>query len=259
VGRFTADWLALREPADAAARSDALASAFAGKARRIIDLATGTGANVRYLAPRLTGAQHWVAVDDDVGLLAAFAPPAGASVAKLRLDLARALDDLPLAGSDLVTAAALLDLVSASWLRRLAARCAEAGVGVLFALSYDGRIEWSPSEPGDERMRELVNRHQLGDKGFGPALGPEAVGTAVDAFGALGYAMQTAPSDWKLGPESAALQAALIDGWLAAAVEITPGEADALRSWAERRQAHVAAGRSRLRVGHVDMAGQPVR
>jgi SAM-dependent methyltransferase len=256
---FTSGWLRLREPADAAARSATLAAAFAGSARRIVDLATGTGANVRYLAPRFPNAQHWLAVDDDDALLAAFAPPAGANVSKLRLDLAHALDGLPLEGSDLITASALLDLVSESWLRRLAERCAGVGADVLFALTYDGRIEWSPAEDGDELVRSLVNRHQLGDKGFGPALGPRAADAAVAAFGALGYAMRTAPSDWLLGAESAALQAALIEGWHSAAVEIAPGGRDALNAWMERRRAHVAAGRSRLCVGHLDVAGKPAR
>jgi SAM-dependent methyltransferase len=256
VTSFTAAWLSLREPADNAARSEALAAEFAG-AGRIVDLASGTGANIRYLAPRLGGAPEWLAVDHDVRLLAALAPPAGARVSTLRLDLAQALDELPLDGCDLVTASALFDLVSASWLRRLAARCAEARAGVLFALTYDGRIEWSPGEDGDERVRGHINRHQLGDKGFGPALGPGAAEAAVTAFGAVGYEIRTAPSDWKLGSESPALQAALIDGWSAVAAEIAPADGAALRDWARRRRAHVAAGASRLRLGHVDLGGRP--
>ena len=256
---FTAEWLSLREPADAAARSDALAAGFAGTRSRIVDLASGTGANIRYLAPRArrrirTGSPSI----DDPRLLAALAPPAGARVSTLRLDLARALDDLPLAGCDLVTASALLDLVSASWLHRLAARCAEARVGVLFALTYDGRIEWSPAEEGDELVRTLVNRHQLGDKGFGPALGPGAAAAASAAFTAVGYEVREESSDWNLGPESFALQTALIDGWTSAAAETAPAEANVLRDWAKRRRAHVAAGHSRLRVGHLDISGTPV-
>jgi len=230
---------------------------FAGTARRIVDLASGTGANIRYLAPRLGGVLQWLAVDHDPRLLAALVPPAGAKVSTLRLDLARELDDLPLDGCDLVTASALLDLVSEPWLVRLAARCAEARAGVLFALTYDGRIEWSPQEDADELVRGLINRHQLGDKGFGPALGPRGAAAAVAGFNAAGYEMRAAPSDWDLGPEAPVLQSALIEGWIAAAAEIAPGEAEALGDWARRRRAHVAAGASRVRLGHVDLAGRP--
>ena len=259
IASFSAEWLALREPADAAARSAALADAFATRARRIVDLACGTGANIRFLAPRLPRASDWLAVDNDARLLAALLSPEGATVSTLQLDLAHALDELPLAGRDLVTASALLDLVSAPWLARLAARCADAGSDVLFALTFDGRIEWSPGDEGDERVRELINRHQLRDKGFGAALGPAAAAAAESTFGALGYEVRTAPSHWTLGPESPALQAALVDGWAAAAAEIAPGQDDALRGWARRRRALVAVGRSRLRVGHVDLAGSRSR
>lgn len=256
---FSAEWLALRESADAAARSTELADAFAPGARRIVDLACGTGANIRFLAPRLPRASDWLAVDNDARLLAALAPPAGAKVSTLPLDLAHALDELPLAGRDLVTASALLDLVSAPWLARLAARCAEAGADALFALTYDGRIEWSPGDEGDGHVRELINRHQLRDKGFGAALGPGAGPAVVATLSALGYDVRTAPSDWNVGPESPALQTALINGWALAAAEVAPGDGDALREWAKRRRAHVAAGASRLRVGHLDVAGQFAR
>ena len=90
-------------------------------------------------------------------------------------------------GRDLVTASALLDLVSEYWLGALAAMCREKQSVVLFALSYDGRITCSPTEPADEAIRSLVNRHQRTDKGFGPALGPGAAGQASDLFEALGY------------------------------------------------------------------------
>jgi SAM-dependent methyltransferase len=260
MSRFSADWLDLRERADAAARATHLVARFAGRAARIVDLGAGTGANLRYLAPRLGGAQDWVAVDRDPALLGAVAsrpPPAGVRVRTLALDLDRSLEALPLDGCDLVTASALLDLVSAAWLERLAGACATAGANALFALSYDGRIEWSPAEAADARVRELLNLHQLGDKGFGPALGPAAGAAAVRRFAALGYAMEQAASDWVLGPESNALQAALVEGWLGAALALAPGEHIALHRWATARRVHIAEGVSRLRVGHIDIAGTP--
>jgi hypothetical protein len=59
-------------------------------------------------------------------------------------------------GRQLVTASALLDLVSEPWLQALAVRCREHASAVLFALNYDGRIQCWPEEPGDEQVRELV-------------------------------------------------------------------------------------------------------
>jgi cyclopropane fatty-acyl-phospholipid synthase-like methyltransferase len=65
-----APWLRLREPADADARSVALARAVARHAGahdpvRVLDLACGTGANLRYLAPHLPGGSDgdsWTAI-----------------------------------------------------------------------------------------------------------------------------------------------------------------------------------------------------
>lgn len=255
---FSADWLALREPADARARSAALAARFAAGVQRAADLATGTGANIRYLAPRLGGATEWLAVDDDPALLAAHVAPAGTSVRTLRLDLARSLEAVPLLGCDLVSASALLDLVSAGWLDRLVAACARARAAVLFALTYDGRIEWSPSDAADARVRELVNRHQRRDKGFGPALGPGAAAAAAARFAARGYGVERARSDWVLGPTDARLQQALVDGWLAAALEVAPAERAALTAWAERRRELAVRGAATLTVGHQDLAGWPL-
>ena len=73
---FDAGWLALRCPADTAARADTLnrlahdwLRARAGRPLRLIDLGSGSGANPHYLAPRLPGPQHWLLVDHDPALL----------------------------------------------------------------------------------------------------------------------------------------------------------------------------------------------
>jgi SAM-dependent methyltransferase len=70
--RFDADWLALREPFDHAARSLHLARRFAGRlpARpRLVDLGAGTGSMFRYLAPIIGRGQDWTLVDADAALL----------------------------------------------------------------------------------------------------------------------------------------------------------------------------------------------
>ena len=70
--RFDAAWLALREPFDAAARSTALAERLAAAlpARpRLVDLGAGGLSLLRWLAPRLGRAQHWVCLDADSELL----------------------------------------------------------------------------------------------------------------------------------------------------------------------------------------------
>src|SRR5690349_901964 len=118
------NWLALREPADIGARSMALTRLIAEKlprdrAVRIVDLGTGTGANVRYLASHLPAQQEWLIVDRDPALLAeaaaALRPLRNVDVETFETNLGD-LDGTILTRRDLVTASALLDLVSDTWL-----------------------------------------------------------------------------------------------------------------------------------------------
>ena len=160
-------------------------------------------------------------------------------------------------GRVLVTASALLDLVSEPWVASLCAMCRRTGAVVLLALTYNGRISCSPAEPEDEMVRLLVNRHQHGDKGFGPAFGPDAPARAEEHFARLGYDVTRAASDWVLTPDEGLLQQQLLDGWAEAATAIEPGEAPRISEWNARRQAHVAAGRSRIVVGHDDLVAIP--
>ncbi|WP_018872104.1 class I SAM-dependent methyltransferase [Thioalkalivibrio sp. ALJ16] len=260
---FDPDWLQLREPADHAARPEALATALrealagAGSAViRVTDLGSGTGSNLRYLAPRLPRPQHWRLVDHDAGLLAqALAPCAGVEIERQRCDLASD-PAVALAGDEaLVTGSALLDLVSREWLQRLLAACSGQGAAVLFALSYDGRMRWSRPHPLDADVEAWVNRHQRSDKGFGPALGPAAAATCAEQLEALGYRVQVAASDWRIGVEQAALGAALIEGWVGAAAAIRPERAGDLQAWGDARAQALAAGTVELTVGHQDVLG----
>lgn len=268
---FDAAWLALRENADHRSRADGLLPPLrawwsARGASTVLDLGCGTGSNLRYLAPKLPTPQAWTLVDHDAALLAHVEPPRpDVTVSTRRLDLA-GLAPHDVDGVDLVTASALLDLVSAAWLAALADWCADAGCGALFALSYDGMTEWSAREdgpelgpdPADTWIRDAVNEHQRRDKGLGPALGPSAGAVAENLFRARGYRIWLLPSPWELGAQDAELAEGLVSGWAVAAGEERPDAADAACRWAARRRATVTAGAFRLVVGHVDLLALPV-
>lgn len=283
---FSADWLALRESADDAARSAALvetvrAARRADQALEVVDLGAGTGANFRYLAPRLGGRQRWLLVDDDRVLLESLAaassgwaraigatlherrgelgveaPGFSCAVCTRAADLSRGFEHV-VAGAGLVTASALLDLVSAPWLESLADACRQGSARVLFALSYDGRMTLEPGDPDDAFALDCFNRHQRGIKTFGRALGPDAVDAAPEAFAARGYSVASQPSDWRLTSRERRLQAEVLTGWAGAAAQMAPGERERLERWHARRRADIEAGRTTLVVGHRDFAGRP--
>jgi hypothetical protein len=264
-GDFSADWLILREPYDRAACSkhllDRLAAWCAGKGElRVIDLGAGTGANLRRTAARLGGAQHWLLVEHDPALIqAGTALLAGSGVAwrYRRLDLAADLEKLADEAPHLVAASALIDLVSEDWLRRLVVLCACTGAALHLALSYDGRTLWQPADADDAWVTALFNRHQRTDKGFGPALGPEAVPVLRRLLAEAPGELSVAASDWRLASADRGLQEALLKGQAAAACAIAPERQEAIAAWADRRQAIIAAGGSRLTIGHLDLLFLP--
>ncbi|MFC7743271.1 hypothetical protein ACFQXA_23365 [Nocardiopsis composta] len=167
-------WLALREPADAEARSADLVAEVRGRlAGRapgpllVRDLGSGTGAMARWLAGRLPGPQHWVLYDRDPELLAraaAAAPPRAADGSPVGLEVREAdltaLGAPDLAGAGLVTASALLDLLTAEEVAGLAAACTGAGCAALITLSVAGRVELDPADPLDAGLQAAFNAHQ---------------------------------------------------------------------------------------------------
>jgi len=183
----------------------------------------------------------------------------GARVRRRRADLATSLDALPFASHDLIAGSALLDLAGADWLDTLAARAAAAGCEVLFALSYDGRLHWTPSLEDDRAVQELFDRHQRQDKGLGLALGPDAGAHFAERLRRHGLDVTTARSDWTLGAADGALQHELATGLATAATELEPDFAPRAAAWLEARRASLDTGRQRLVVGHLDVLGSPPR
>jgi hypothetical protein len=278
VVRVSPEWLRRREPADADARSGELAGRlgrhFAEAGPRVIhDLGGGGGAMGRWLAPLLPGPQHWVVHDRDEDLLelaVADVPEAAGGGARVTVegrpsDIAR-LTRSDLAGAGLVTASALLDLLTADELVRILGVC--SGLPMLLTLSVAGRVTLTPEEPLDARIREAFNAHQR----RGGKLGPDAVALALDELGRTGAQIigrqshppraaapevMVRPSPWRLGAAHADLAAEWLDGWVAAACEQEPALAEEAGEYRDRRMAQAAAGALEVMVDHADLLVLP--
>ncbi|MEU6097612.1 class I SAM-dependent methyltransferase [Streptomyces sp. NPDC047079] len=269
VPRYAPQWLQLREPADAAARAhellDPLRIRLANRSGRpaelvVHDLGCGTGSMGRWLAPLLDGAQHWVLHDRDPYLLhfATVGAPKTAgdgsrvTVTTQRGDIGRLTPDA-LAGASLVTASALLDVLTADELETLAAACVGAGCPALLTLSVVGRVELTPAHPMDEEISEAFNAHQH----RGGLLGPDAVRAAGEVFGRLGASVRIHPSPWRLGAERAELTGEWLRGWVGAAVEQRPELAARADTYLRGRLEACAEGRLRVVVHHSDVLVLP--
>jgi hypothetical protein len=265
VKLFSPDWLSARERYDAASRNttvlEAVVAALAGLGSvRIVDLGCGIGSTMRAVAPRIDASQHWELVDNDLGLLARAdrtGLPGITSVRKRPLDLVQDLETALDGPLDLVTASALLDLVSAEWLDRFAVESAARRLPVYAALIHNGEITLEPADVGDAGVIAAVRAHLRRDKGFGPALGAAAADAATRRFERLGYAVTRGPSDWSLQPADRELQIAVLGAWAGAAWDERAMPLADVLGWLTQRRDLVAAGRSTMRLGHDDLFAQP--
>jgi hypothetical protein len=226
----------------------------------IHDLGSGTGSMGRWLGALLPGPQHWIMHDRDADLLELAAANMihaavdGAPVTvETRLGDISRLTAADLGGAALVTASALLDLLTAEEVERVAAACVGAGCPALLTISVVGRVELTPGDPFDAEIAEAFNAHQRRTVGGRRLLGPDAVEVAAEAFDRLGASVRVRPSPWRLGADEAELASEWFKGWVGAACEQRPELTGAAADYARRRLAEASAGRLGVVVHHSDL------
>ncbi len=279
---FDGDWLALREPFDAAARSTALAHALARALPprpRLIDLGAGTASLFRWLAPILAGPQSWTLADADRTLLARAFQDIAAWAAARRLptttaggallvhtpqgawrieaeivDLAAPLAQLRLNRHDAVVTSALLDLVSADWIAGLAAILKKP---LLACLSVDGSDSLRPAHPLDRPVLAAFHRDQRRNKGLGLALGARAPTVLDAALRARGFTVHSAITDWRIPRDAADLLDMLVASHADVAARALPTRREAIRAWAALRARQIDQRRLAMRIGHRDSLALP--
>jgi len=262
---FDTNWLALREPSDHKARSAALVARLGryledcSAEPNLLDIGCGIGSTYRALSRCVPAGARWRLLDHDPRLLSQakrdIADPEG-RVTFHHHDL-NDLEGLPLDGVAVVTASAFFDLCSQDLCDGLANRLAGAGVGLYAALSYDGVMRWTRPHPLDAQVTSDFNRHQRSDKGLGSALGPDATAHLSRAFARLGYHVETAPSQWMLGPADSDLQRELVAGMERPLREIGSLSISDIASWIGFRLDTVEEPDTSCKVGHLDLLALP--
>jgi SAM-dependent methyltransferase len=276
VSDFSPEWLDLREAADARARNASVANAVAARfALRdelsVLDLGSGTGSNLRATAPLLPTRQKWTLVDRDTSLLDAAKlklirwadhhqddaealelEKGGRKIrvtfksADLASDTQTLLDERP----QLVTASAFFDLTSEDYIRELAKSVVASGAAFYATLTYNGLQKWTPHRPADNQITAAFQRHQMRDKGFGPASGPLAGSHLVDQFRINGYVVLDGESPWRLERNDRMLIDELIRGHAVAVAEAGGIDEKTVVGW-------VGVSRTAAFVGHTDVFAAP--
>ena len=268
---FSPAWLALREPADAAARNkDVLAACakhFAGRVEvTVCDMGAGTGSSLRAFAAILPPTQHWTLIDYDArNLLAARAALAAwadeareddalvlkhagktITVQTREMDFAETPACWP-ERTELVTASALFDLASADWIAKFTAALSAQKIPLLATLTANDAISAAPPHPLDAQISAAFHRHQLSDKGFGPSAGAAAAATLEQSLQKTGYVLTAGDSPWVLQPSE--LLRATTEGMAAAVAETKALSADELAAWLD----HQRTATTQLTIGHRDV------
>jgi hypothetical protein len=266
----SSEWLALREPEDAAARSRDLALTAAAMLPEgpivVHDLGSGTGSMMRWLAPLLPGPQTWILHDWNADLteraIDGVRPPdrdnAAISVYSQTGNLAN-LRPTDLAGASLVTASALLDVLTSRETHAIVNACVGARCPALLALSVTGDVRLNLRDELDTAFEHAFNALQLRDADSRRQLGRYGAPIARGLFTQAGWQVRPSTTVWRLDRRRPRLLREWFDGWVDAAVEQNPG----LRAEAERyrqlRTSQIDRGELVAHVRHVDLLAWPRR
>jgi SAM-dependent methyltransferase len=292
---FSAAWLALREPVDHRSRNAMLQNQVIDFLQQrapvipgllhITDLGSGTGSNLRALAPYFGAMQCWTLVDHDADLLrearatliswadgvldgnppnsiggighfSASIEPAvitkNSKTIAVQFRCADLLADyrnILKEPADLITAAAFFDLVAEPWLTEF---CAALTKPLYTVLTYDGIETWGPPNALDTDVLRAFHAHQSTDKGFGAALGPRAAERLQSLLQGRGFTTACAPSPWRMDHHDHALIEQLAAGTASAAREMGMLASSAIDQWG---QARCHAGY--CEIGHIDLFAYP--
>jgi len=292
---FSAAWLALREPVDHRSRNTMLQNQVVNFLNQrapvvpgllqITDLGSGTGSNLRALAPHFGAMQCWTLVDYDADLLGAarttllswaddvldsntpnligevgsfsgslepLVVTKNMKTIAIRFRCADLLADyrsILNEPADLITAAAFFDLVAEPWLAEF---CAALSKPLYTVLTYDGKETWSPPSALDADVLRAFHAHQSTDKGFGAALGPSGAERLQSLLNGRGFATACASSPWCMDHHDRTLIEQLAMGTAGAAREMGMLENSVIDQWEQaRRQA------SHCEIGHIDLFAYP--
>jgi hypothetical protein len=297
----SSEWLSLREPEDAATRSRELALAAAALLEQkvlkqtleqtplqhrtlqqtplqptplsIHDLGSGTGSMMRWLAPLLPGPQTWTLHDWNADLI----EQAAAGIRPLDRDgvpisvrtqpgnladlRAAVLGPAGQPAASLVTASALLDVLTVNEIHAIVDAVLDVGCPVLLALTVTGDVRLSPADELDPAFQAAVNAHQRRDIGTRRQVGQDGAAIAGRLFTEAGWHVRSSTTTWRLDHYRPRLLAEWFDGWVDAALEFDAEHDAELQAHAARyrrgRAAEIERGELTAHIDHLDLLAWP--
>jgi|SRR5512133_871741 hypothetical protein len=259
-------WLAARVTADTSARavtidtllpeliSYLIKTVGPDTVLEIIDLGAGTGANQRWLAPRLPFRQRWIHLDHDPIISRSLPLPDETMIIDGSVEALEHLLRSLASRARVVTCSALLDVLTATELRAMCRAVIDNHVPALFSLTVTGMLSITPADAHDQLVLDAFNDHQ---RRAGRA-GPDAALLAVNTLIAGGLTVRTQETPWQLTSASAqAFVEQVLRERLDVAVDQNPSLAAIAAAWLELRRVQLARGGLRIDLGHRDILALP--
>jgi hypothetical protein len=264
----SSEWLALREPEDAATRSRDLALAAADLLPQgpivVHDLGSGTGSMMRWLAPLLPGPQEWILHDWNAELIERAVngkPPVdrdGAAISvRSRTGNLADLRPTDLVGASLVTASALLDVLTSREIHAIVNACVGARCPALLALSVTGDVRLNPRDELDDDFKDAFNAHQLRDSNTRQQLGRYGAPIARGLFAEAGWHVRQSTTVWRLDEQRPGLLSEWLGGWVEAALEQDPGLRFKAKRYRQLRDGQMDRRELSAQIRHVDLLVWP--
>ncbi len=222
----------------------------------IIDLGAGTGANQRWLAPRLPLRQRWIHLDHDPAISRSLPLPDDTVIIDESVEALGQLLVRPGVDQRLVTCSALLDVLTRNQIYQVCGALINNRTAGLFSLTVTGTFDVSPSHPHDQQLLDAFNDHQR----RGDRAGPDAVSVAVNAMLGGGFTVRTQETPWHLtASNDPAFVEQLLRERLEAAVAQNPSLATTAATWFELRRTQLTDGILGIDLGHLDILALPER
>ena len=235
-----------------------------GRRCTIVDLACGTGSTLRALTPRLPAPGRtggWSTTTSACWRARRELVAAGTSPSRPCRSISTAISKRRSTGRSIWSPPRRCSISSRTngW-SGSRSRPRRGALPVYAALSYDGRDRARrrpmPLDADDHRRGQRASAHRQGLRSGARAGGGAARASSASSASAIRWCRArpigcSAPTDREIQTE-------MLTGWAAAAREIGDVPLGRRRSaWLARRRDLVAAGRSSIRVGHVDFFARP--